>query len=56
VRLDLVNENAFMFIVDGVETPAVQLPAGAVAIPAACLLKRGQVVTLANFKRVGERR
>ena len=52
VWLDLKTKNEFVFIVDGVETPTIRLPAGAVAIPAACLFKRGQVVTLANFRRV----
>jgi hypothetical protein len=52
VRLDLKAKNECVFVVDGVETPAIRLPAGAVVIPAACLLKRGQSVTLANFRRV----
>jgi hypothetical protein len=52
VRLDLKTKHECMFVVGGVETPAIKLPAGAVVIPAACLLKRGQSVTLANFRRV----
>jgi hypothetical protein len=52
VRLDLKTKNECVFVVGGVETPAIRLPAGAVVIPAACLLKRGQSVTLANFRRI----
>jgi len=52
VRLDLKEKNQCVFIVDGMKTPAISLPRGAVVIPAACLLKKGQVVTLANLKRV----
>jgi hypothetical protein len=52
VRLDLQTRNEFVFIVNGVETPRISIPPGAVAIPAACLLKRGQAVTLANAWRV----
>ena len=37
-NIDLKNKNECVFIVDGVETPAIALPAGAVVIPAACLL------------------
>jgi hypothetical protein len=52
VLLDLNIKNELVFSVGGLETPAIRLSAGAVVIPAACLLKRGQVVTLANFKRL----
>jgi hypothetical protein len=52
VRLDLKRKNECVFIVDGKDTPAISLPHGAVVIPAACLLKKGQVVTLANLKRL----
>ena len=52
VRLDLATRCEFEFVVDGVNTPAIALPRDAVAIPAACLLKPGQVVTLANFQRI----
>jgi hypothetical protein len=52
VRLDLKTKNECVFIVDGKGTPAISLPQGAVAIPAACLLKKGQVVTVANLKRL----
>jgi hypothetical protein len=51
VKLDLTIKNELVFLVNGVETPAIPLPAGSLAIPAACLLKRGQVVTLANALR-----
>jgi len=37
------------FIVDGEKTPSIDLPDGAVVVPAACLLKKGQKVTLKNF-------
>jgi hypothetical protein len=52
VRIDLKRKNECVFIVDGKETPAISLPQGAVVIPAACLLKKGQVLTLANLKRL----
>jgi hypothetical protein len=52
VRLDLKVKNECVFVVAGVETPAIHLPVGSVVVPAACLLKRGQSVTLANFRRV----
>jgi len=52
VRLDLKTTHECKFVIGGVETPPTKLPAGAVVIPAACLLKRGQSVTLANFRRV----
>jgi hypothetical protein len=52
VRLDLKRKNECVFIVDGKETPAIPLPEGAVVIPAACLLKKGQVVTLANLRQI----
>jgi hypothetical protein len=52
VHLDLKKQNECVFIVDGVKTPAIKLPAGAVVIPAACLLKKGQVVKVTNLKRL----
>lgn len=52
VHLDLEESHTCVFEVGGVATPAIQLPEGCVVIPAACLLKKGQVVTLANFHRV----
>jgi hypothetical protein len=39
------------FIVDGVATPEVRLPVGAVVTPAACLLRESQRIALANFER-----
>jgi hypothetical protein len=51
VRLDLKRKHQCVFVVDGVETPAIPLPPRSVVIPAACLLKKGQVVTLANMER-----
>ena len=52
VRLDLESKHECVFVVGGVDTPAIKLPPDAVVIPAASLLKRGQSVTLANFRRV----
>ena len=52
VHLDLKKKNECVFVVNGVRTPAISLPRQAVVIPAACLLKKGQVVTLANFGRL----
>jgi len=39
------------FIVNGTRTPTIKLPEDAVVVPAACLLKKKQRVTLANFER-----
>eukprot|EP00027_Filamoeba_sp_ATCC50430_P002805 CAMPEP_0168546538 /NCGR_PEP_ID=MMETSP0413-20121227/3552_1 /TAXON_ID=136452 /ORGANISM="Filamoeba nolandi, Strain NC-AS-23-1" /LENGTH=120 /DNA_ID=CAMNT_0008576723 /DNA_START=232 /DNA_END=594 /DNA_ORIENTATION=+ len=39
------------FIIDGVDTPKVELPEGAVVVPAACLLALNQKVALKNMKR-----
>ena len=39
------------FRVDGVETLPIPLPAGAVVLPAACLLEETQKITLASFER-----
>jgi hypothetical protein len=52
VRLDLKRKHECVFIVDGVETPAIALPANSTIVPAGCLLKQRQAVTLANFGRV----
>ena len=52
MRLDLKRKHECVFVVDGKEAPAISLPQGAVVIPAACLLKKGQVVTLANLQRL----
>lgn len=52
VRVDLKRKNESVFIVEGKETPAISLPPGAVVIPAACLLTKGQTVMLANLKQL----
>ncbi len=39
------------FLVNGTPTPAVALPEGAVVLPAACLLREAQRVTLDRFTR-----
>ncbi len=45
------NEEGFgKFIVNGVESNPIQLPVGAVVVPAACLLREKQKITIANFK------
>lgn len=53
VQLDLPRskEGSAKFLVDGVSSRPIQLPEGAVILPAACLLKEGQRVTLARFER-----
>jgi len=38
------------FLVNGVRAPTVDLPEGAVVLPAACLLKEGQRVRLAGYQ------
>lgn len=50
VTVDLIRELSLTFSVNGVKAPAIPLPRGATVIPAATLLKRGQVVTLRNFQ------
>ncbi len=52
VHLDLKTKHKLVFIVDGVETPSISLPPRSVVIPAACLLGRGQKVTLTNFRQL----
>lgn len=54
LELDLPSdaEGSFTFIIDGVRTPTKTLPVGAVAIPAVCLLKIGQKVTIRNLVRL----
>ena len=52
VRLNLTDVNTCTFVVNGEETPAIELPAGATIIPAACLLKKGQVVTIRDLRRI----
>ncbi|UJR18985.1 hypothetical protein I4U23_022115 [Adineta vaga] len=45
----------FTFIIDGVRTPTKQMPnSGAVAIPAVCLLARGQRVTIRSLRQLDE--
>jgi hypothetical protein len=39
------------FLVNGVESKPIALPVGAVVLPAACFLKKGQRITLATFER-----
>jgi hypothetical protein len=53
VHLDLprLAEGSARFLVNGAETRAIPLPEGAVVLPAACFLKEGQRVTLANLQR-----
>lgn len=50
--LDLKRENKCVFFVNSVETPPIPLPPNSIVIPAACLLKQGQKVTLANFEQI----
>lgn len=38
-------------MIDGRETRLIQLPVGAVVVPAACLLKESQRVTLSGYQR-----
>lgn len=53
VRLELPrrDEGFGSFIVDGRETLRITLPAGAVVLPATCLLKESQRVTLSGYER-----
>lgn len=53
VHLDLPrrSEGSARFRVNGVDTECISLPEGAVVLPAACLLRETQCVTLAEFKR-----
>jgi hypothetical protein len=53
VTLDLPRqaEGSGRFSVDGVSSRPVALPSGAVVLPAACMLKEGQRVTLSAFSR-----
>lgn len=53
VQLDLPRrtEGSARFLVDGVASRRLQMPEGAVVLPAACFLKEGQRVTLAGFER-----
>jgi hypothetical protein len=45
------DEGFGSFVVDGLETLRVRLPAGAVVLPAACFLKESQRVTLNRYER-----
>jgi hypothetical protein len=53
VRLELprTRAGAGTFIVDGTSSPPIPLPAGAVVVPAACLLCEGQRVRLGDLSR-----
>jgi hypothetical protein len=53
VELDLPRSAAGSahFISGGVRSRAIPMPEGAVLLPAACFLKQGQRVTLADFER-----
>ena len=53
VRLELPrrDEGSASFTVNRVDTQPIPLPEGAVVLPAACLLKETQRVTLARFQR-----
>src|SRR5262249_48927334 len=56
VRLELPRTQAGSgtFIVDGVPSPAIALPEGAVVVPAACLLREGQQIRLGALSRTSE--
>ena len=49
VDLDLKVAHTCTFIGDGIRTPPIPHPPGCTVIPAACLLKIGQQVTLRSF-------
>jgi hypothetical protein len=51
VRLDLPRSRSGSgtFIVNGVTSPAIALPVGAVVVPAACLLREGQQIRLSTL-------
>jgi hypothetical protein len=52
VQLDLPREaeGAARFSINGTASKPIRLPTGSVVLPAACLLKESQKVTLANFQ------
>lgn len=52
LNLPRTAEGEGKFIIDNVETRPVRLPLGAVVLPAACLLKETQKVTLSNVQRL----
>ena len=51
LELPRTGEGSGRFQVNGVDTHSIPLPEGAVVLPAACLLKETQRVTLAQFQR-----
>jgi hypothetical protein len=53
VRLELPrrDEGLGSFVVDGMETRRIPLPVGAVVLPAACLLRESQRVTLSGYEQ-----
>jgi hypothetical protein len=56
VSMDMVlpreGEGYATFSVNGVTSDRIALPAGSLVLPAACFLKKGQKITLRNFKRL----
>ena len=53
VRLELPRHRPGrgLFVVNGTQAPPIELPRGAVVVPAACLLREGQRVTLGKLTR-----
>jgi len=53
VRLELprIAPGRGIFIVDRLEAPPIELPTGAVVVPAACLLRESQRVRLGNLSQ-----
>jgi hypothetical protein len=53
VRLELprTRPGRGVFVVNGTESPPIELPSGAVVVPAGCLLREGQRVRLGNLSR-----
>lgn len=45
------SEGSGVFIVNGVRSQPITLPSGAVVMPAACLLKESQKITIKNYQR-----
>jgi hypothetical protein len=56
VRLELPRDGVGrgVFLVNGTEAPPIELPRGAVVVPAACLLEEGQRVRLGKLSRIPE--
>jgi len=52
LNLPRYDRGVARFIVDGIDTPSIDLPESSVVLPAACLLKETQKVTLANFQPI----